>query len=163
MWRAVKILAFSLSALLVSLTCHSCSGNEEAPVSQENMKEILYEMFIVEDLLYDRGDIRAQSDSAYVYLPILEKYGYSEDDFHNAIDYYLRHIGEFIDLSTSVKERLEAEQSMLDSALLPAQKKKTVIDTDTLSAGADTVSKVTGKRKRALDKKKLKELEEKFK
>ena len=157
-------MAFLLPVFLLVVSAPSCRNEKEAPISQENMENILYDMFILEELLYNRGDIRAQSDSAYVYLPILEKYGCSIEDFHNAIDYYLRHIEQFVELSTAVKGRLESEQAMLDSASQPALNKKAVIDTDTLSPDKDTAVKVAGKKKRTgLDKKKLKELEERFK
>lgn len=164
MRRFVRLIVFMVLAFLPVLVAPSCRSEKEAPISQENMENILYDMFIIEELLYNRGDIRAQSDTSYVYLPIFEKYGYSIEDFHNSIDYYLRHIKQFVELSTSVKERLEAEQAMLDSASQPARKKKAVIDSDTLSSAQDTSGKSTGmKRRTKLDKKKLKELEERFK
>ncbi len=164
MRRIVRLMVSMVLVFMSVLAVPSCRSEKEAPISQENMENIIYDMLIIEELLYSRGDIRAQSDSSYVYLPIFEKYGYSIEDFHNSVEYYLRHIVQFVELSTSVKERLEAEQAMLDSASQPAQKKKVVIDSDTLSSAQDTSGKASVKKRRVgLEKKKLKELEERFK
>lgn len=159
-----KMMAIATAVLLTALVNLSCRNRAEVSVSRENMENILYEMLVLDELLYSRGDIRAQSDSSYAYLPILEKYGCSVEDFHSAVDYYLRHIDNFIKLSSSVKERLETELAMSDSASVrtPAEKEKIA---DTLTTVTDSLQKIPKgeKKRRKLDKEKMKELEEKFK
>ena len=159
-----KSVLVSMAVLAVALAVQSCRDRSEAPVSRENMENILYDMFTLDEFLYSRGDIRAQSDSTYAYLPILEKYGCSIEDFHSSIDYYLRHIDDFIKLSSSVKDRLATELAMLDSASVRTQAEKEEI-ADTLTTVNDSPQKIPKgeKKRRKLDKEKMKEFEEKFK
>lgn len=155
--RTVTTMVLSLYSLAVSC------GKSDAPVPAETMEQLMYEMYVVDEYLYSNGEIRAQSDSEYVYLPILEKYGFSVDDFHDALDYYLRHVEEFKEISSSVTGRLKAELAMLDSA--GAAKPANMKDVREQPAEADSSkstkqSKRLGKRK--LDKEKFKKLEERF-
>ena len=155
--RTVTAMVLSLYSLAVSC------GKSDAPVPAETMEQLMYEMYVVDEYLYSNGEIRAQSDSDYVYLPILEKYGFSVDDFHDALDYYLRHVEEFKEISSSVTGRLKAELAMLDTA--GAAKPANMKDVKEQPAEADSSkstkqSKRLGKRK--LDKEKFRKLEERF-
>lgn len=153
------VVTMALSLFFLAVSC----GKPDSPVPAETMGQLMYEMYVIDEYLYSNGEIRAQSDSEYVYLPILEKYGLSVDDFNNALDYYLRHIEELKEISSSVTDRLKAEKAELDSA--GASKPANVKAIKEQPAEADSSkstkqSKRLGKRK--LDKEKFKKLEERF-
>lgn len=157
--KKCTVTAMVLSLLLLAVSC----GKSNAPVSAETMGRLMYEMYVVDEYLYSDGEIRAQSDSEYVYLPILEKYGLSVDDFHDALDYYLRHVEEFKEISSSVTGRLKEELAMLDSA--GASKQANVKAIKEQPAEADSSKSIKQSKrldKRKLDKEKFKKLEERF-
>ena len=157
--KKCMVPAIVLSLLFLAVSC----GKSDAPVPAETMGQLMYEMYVIDEYLYSNGEIRAQSDSEYVYLPILEKYGLSVDDFNDALDYYLRHVEEFKEISSSVSERLKSELAALDSAV--ASKPTDIKAIKEQPAEADSAkdtkkSKRLGKSK--LDKEKFKQLEERF-
>lgn len=157
--KKCTVTAMVLSLLLLAVSC----GKSDAPIPAETMEQLMYEMYVVDEYLYSDGEIRAQSDSEYVYLPILEKYGLSVDDFHNALDYYLRHIEEFKEISSSVTDRLKSELSALDSAGVskPANVKAIKEHPAEVDSAGDT-KQIKKLNRRKLDKDKFKELEERF-
>ena len=157
--KKCTVTAMVLSLLSLAVSC----GKSNAPVSAETMGQLMYEMYVVDEYLYGNGEIRAQSDSEYVYLPILEKYGLSVNDFHDALDYYLRHVDEFKEISSSVTGRLKEELAMLDSA--GAAKPANMKDVKEQPAEADSVKETKQSKRlnrRKLDKEKFKKLEERF-
>ena len=157
--KKCMVPAIVLSLFFLAVSC----GKSVAPVPAETMGQLMYEMYVVDEYLYSNGEIRAQSDTEYVYLPILEKYGLSVDDFNDALDYYLRHVGEFKELSSSVTDRLKTELAMLDSACASKQANVKAIKEQPaeLDSAKDT-KRVRRLDKRKLDKEKLKQLEERF-
>ena len=87
----------------------------------------------------------------------------SVDDFHNALDYYLRHIEEFKEISSSVTGRLKEELAMLDSAGASKQANVKAIKEQPAEADSSKSTKQSKRLdKRKLDKEKFKKLEERF-
>ena len=153
------VVTMVLSLFFLDVSC----GKSDAPVTAETMGQLMYEMYVIDEYLYSNGEIRAQSDSEYVYLPILEKYGLSVDDFNDALEYYLRHVDEFKEISSSVTDRLKTEQAALDSAGASKPANVKAIKEQPAEADSSTETKKSkrlGKRK--LDKEKFKQLEERF-
>lgn len=57
-------------------------------ISKGDMSDILYDFYMADRYLEDSGRDEL-GDSVKVYIPILDEYGYSYDDYLSSMDYYL--------------------------------------------------------------------------
>ena len=66
--------------LLVLCLISSCKrGNRVIP--KDKFAEIYAEMFVLDQWLDDNRDVRRMADTTLVYAPVLDKYGYSYNDY----------------------------------------------------------------------------------
>ena len=100
-------LLMILGALLLS----SCSS---APIPKKKMMDIYYEMFTIDRLIADTPELRAQTDSMSVYGGILERYGYTVQDYYDAVDHYLKEPEAFARMMKKVQKRINDEIDGLD-------------------------------------------------
>ncbi|MBQ0025541.1 MAG: DUF4296 domain-containing protein [Bacteroidales bacterium] len=107
-----KIIVFLLLTAMMS----GC-GHDRPVVPEETMSAILYEMFLTDQYVEDNPDIKAASDSLNVYLPVLQEYGLSRDDFETALHYYLHNPDVLGRVVKDVRSRLEKRMHELDSVL----------------------------------------------
>jgi hypothetical protein len=97
--------------LTLLLTAISCGPRADIPKKQ--MIEIYYEISLL-DIYVDRNPLmRAQSDSMKVYAPLLDKYGYTEEEFINSINFYLRDPEQFLQIIQSVEKKLQEREQYL--------------------------------------------------
>ena len=101
-------LLMILGALLLS----SCSS---APIPQKRMMNLYYEMFTTDQLVSESPDLRAQADSMSVYGGILERHGYTVDDYLAAVDYYLRKPEAFARMMKKVQSRINREIARMEA------------------------------------------------
>lgn len=101
-------LLLILGALLLS----SCSS---APIPQKKMMDIYYEMFTIDGIITDTPELRAHTDSLSVYGGILERYGYTMEDYFSAVDYYLKKPESFARMMKKVQKRINDEIDRLDA------------------------------------------------
>ncbi|NMB37885.1 MAG: DUF4296 domain-containing protein [Bacteroidales bacterium] len=105
-----RIGIFTLSLLL---TVISCAPRADIPVKK--MVEIYYEIAILDQFVDNNPEMRTQSDSMKVYAPLLDKYGYTEEEFLNSIHFYLRDPENFLRIIEAVNQKLsEREQYLSD-------------------------------------------------
>ncbi len=101
-----RIGIFILSLLLTAI---SCAPRADIPVKR--MIEIYYEIALLDQYVDNYPEMRTQSDSMRVYAPLLDKYGYTEEEFINSIHFYLRDPESFLRIIESVNQKLgEREQ-----------------------------------------------------
>lgn len=75
--------------LLVLCLISSCKrGNRVIP--KDKFAEIYAEMFVLDQWLDDNRDVRRRADTTLVYAPVLDKYGYSYDDYLASVDKYMK-------------------------------------------------------------------------
>jgi len=75
--------------LVVGFSLASC-GKKERVIPKEKMSEIYAEMYVLDQWLDDNRSLRREADTSLVYAPVLEKYGYTYDDYLNSVDVYMR-------------------------------------------------------------------------
>ena len=128
-------LLMILGALLLS----SCSS---APIPQKQMMNLYYEMFTTDQLITESPDLRAQADSLSVYGGILERHGYTVEDYLAAVDYYLSKPESFARMMKKVQSRvnreiarMEAEQERLRAEREAAEAAS--VDSEVLTEDAD--------------------------
>ncbi len=99
-----------LSLLLTALSC-----GPRADIPKKQMIEIYYEISLLDSYVDHNPEMRAQSDSMKVYAPLLDKYGYTEEEFINSINFYLGDPVRFLKIIEAVETKLkEREQYLSD-------------------------------------------------
>lgn len=76
-------------ALAVGLSLASC-GKKERVIPKENMAEIYAEMYVLDQWLDENRSLRREADTSLVYAPVLDKYGYTYDDYLNSVNVYMK-------------------------------------------------------------------------
>lgn len=76
-------------SLAVGLSLASC-GKKERVIPKEKMAEIYAEMYVLDQWLDDNRSLRREADTSLVYAPVLDKYGYTYDDYLNSVDVYMK-------------------------------------------------------------------------
>ncbi len=101
----------TLLMILGTLLLSSCSS---APIPKNRMMDIYYEMFTIDRLIADTPELRSQTDSMSVYGGILERYGYTVQDYYDAVDHYLKKPESFARMMKKVQKRINDEIDRLD-------------------------------------------------
>lgn len=76
-------------ALALGLLLASC-GKKERVIPREKMSEIYAEMYVLDQWLDENRELRREADTSLVYAPVLEKYGYTYDDYLTSVDVYMK-------------------------------------------------------------------------
>ena len=76
-------------ALAVGLSLASC-GKKERVIPKEKMAEIYAEMYVLDQWLDENRSLRREADTSLVYAPVLDKYGYTYDDYLNSVNVYMK-------------------------------------------------------------------------
>ncbi len=85
-----KFPSYSLVLTLVlGLLLASC-GKKERVIPKEKMAEIYAERYVLDQWLDDNRSLRREADTSLVYAPVLEKYGYTYDDYLNSVNAYMK-------------------------------------------------------------------------
>ncbi len=98
-----KISLFFLSVMMLA----SC---RQAPIPQSDFSDICYDMLIVRHYVENTPGVALSTDSLSVYGAILEKYGYSVDDYRSTVEYYVNNPQEYSLLLKGVQARILADQ-----------------------------------------------------
>ena len=67
--------------LAVCLLLCAASCSERTPIPRKTMQRIYYDMMLADSYVEVNPDARMASDSTGVYRPLIEKYGYTEEQF----------------------------------------------------------------------------------
>lgn len=98
--------------LIAALVCAvSCLQKPEIPF--DDMVSIHHDMLIVEAALSDFPDLYVRRGYEHVDLPVIEKYGYTQEQYLAAVKYYLYDIEQFKKVMDAVKARLQEEELQL--------------------------------------------------
>lgn len=83
------------------------------------MVSILVDMHVADGVIAARSvsfDMVEVMDSSLLYRPILEKYGYTPDDFRNALNQYMKNPKALEDVYNKVIKQLKESQKLYASA-----------------------------------------------
>lgn len=109
----MKTLRHILAVSALLLTLFSCSKKEERVIPKDRLSEIYAEMFVMDQWLDDNRDLRRTADTSLVYAPVLEKYGYTYDDYLRSVDAYMKDPQRYAKILRSTSEILNARLSEL--------------------------------------------------
>ena len=104
-----KILQYiSVLMLIVTVLSVSCCKRHEGEVIPRNeLAKIYAEMFITDQWVLETPGVRQIADTSLVYAPILEKYGYTTEDYLVTIDRYMDDPDRFSRIFRTTGEILE--------------------------------------------------------
>ena len=81
-----NIMLVSAFAVLLLAGCNEKDGKV---IPRGTLAEIYAEMLVVDQWIASDLSLKRQADTSFVYAPILEKYGYTPDDYRKSVDHYM--------------------------------------------------------------------------
>ena len=79
-----------LVALLALVSALVSCGKNGRVIPKEKMAEIYAEMYVMDQWLDDNRSLRREADTSLVYAPVLDRYGYTYDDYLNSVSTYMK-------------------------------------------------------------------------
>lgn len=122
----MKRFGYIFAAFLSVLLLFSCGFREAKVISRKDMAQIYAEMLLTDQWIVTNPSMRRVADTSLVYEPILNRYGYTKEDYILSVNKYmddperysriLRTTGEILDEKLSAlndrKEQLEKEAAL---------------------------------------------------
>ncbi len=93
--------------LSVATSCHVTTKR----IPADRFQEVLRELFLTDLMLERDGNLSRMADSLLVYPPILEKHGYTAEQFLATLDYYTRRPARFKSLLARLRKSLNQERT----------------------------------------------------
>ena len=119
MHRRLSYRLFAIAALAVAAI--SCGRDKIIP--KDKMIELLSEMYLTDQYIRDNIQRQRMADTSYVYKPIIESFGYTEDDFRRSVDKYIQEPAEFGAMFGAVAKNLRNRKKDVDLLEKQAHKK----------------------------------------
>lgn len=85
----MKILKHIFPVVVAVMLFSSCSGGEGKVISRGDLAEIYAEMLMADQWIAKHPELRRTADTSLVYEPILNKYGYTTEDYVRSVDVYM--------------------------------------------------------------------------
>ena len=117
----MKIGRHILMLMACALSLISCSDRGGRVIPRAKLAEIYAEMFVTDQWVLSTPSVRRLADTSLVYEPILEKYGYTSEDYRKSVDSYM-------DDPERFSRILRSSVGILDKRLEELNKKKEELD-----------------------------------
>lgn len=117
----MKIGRHILMLMACALSLISCSDRGGRVIPRAKLAEIYAEMFVTDQWVLSTPSVRRIADTSLVYEPILEKYGYTSEDYRKSVDSYM-------DDPERFSRILRSSVGILDKRLEELNKKKEELD-----------------------------------
>lgn len=85
----MRIFRHILPVLTVVIFLMSCSSDGGKVIPRSTLAQIYAEMFVTDQWIWSTSGVRRDADTSLVYVPILEKYGYTAADYRKSVDKYM--------------------------------------------------------------------------
>lgn len=95
----------------------SCVKDEAEVIPRGQLARIYSEMLVMDQWIQSTPGTRVMADTSRVYEPILEKYGYSSEDYRASVDYYMNDPERFSRIFRSAGEILDKRIEELNREL----------------------------------------------
>lgn len=110
----LNILVIAAFAAVLSV---SCVKDEAEVIPRGQLARIYSEMLVMDQWIQSTPGTRVMADTSRVYEPILEKYGYSSEDYRASVDYYMNDPERFSRIFRSAGEILDKRIEELNREL----------------------------------------------
>lgn len=111
MKRSLKYIILILASVLVLVP--SCKKGGARVIPRSKLAKIYAEMLVTDQWIITTPKVRNIADTSLVYDPILEKYGYTPDDYQRSIMYYLNDPERFSRILRTSAQLLEDEITVM--------------------------------------------------
>lgn len=126
---------FAILLLLAAIIlAPSCRRDGPRVIPRGKLAKIYAEMFVTDQWIQNTPKLRSIADTSLVYEPILEKYGYTSEDYQHSVQHYmddperfsriLRTTGEILDDQIKDLKRKQKELQELEARRLAESKRK---------------------------------------
>lgn len=105
-------IRYFLPIVLAVLLLSACHKNSRL-IPRDDLAEVYADMFLADQWIFDH-ELKYMTDTVAVYEPILDKHGYTVDDFRHSIDIYLNDADGFMDIMADVKYILQCRLKDID-------------------------------------------------
>lgn len=105
MKKILKHIGLILGMIMV---LSSCGRKNHELIPRNQLAEIYAEMLVTDQWILNTPGVRMIADTSLVYAPILEKYGYSTEDYIYTVDIYMNDPERFAKVLRTSGEILEA-------------------------------------------------------
>lgn len=85
----MKIFKHIFPVVLALVLFSSCSGEKSKVIPRGDLAEIYAEMLMTDQWIASHPELRKKADTSLVYEPILQKYGYTTQDYVLTMDKYM--------------------------------------------------------------------------
>ena len=111
MKRSLKYIVLILALVLVLVP--SCRKDSAKVIPRSKLAKIYAEMLVTDQWIISTPKIRNIADTSLVYDPILEKYGYTPEDYQQSVMYYLNDTERFSRILRTSGELLDKELKVM--------------------------------------------------
>lgn len=111
MKRSLKYIILILASVFVLVP--SCKKAGPRVIPRSKLAKIYAEMLVTDQWIITTPKVRNIADTSLVYDPILEKYGYTPDDYQRSIMYYLNDPERFSRILRTSAQLLEDEITVM--------------------------------------------------
>ena len=110
-----------MKRLLLFIFCAlSFTSCERPPIKPADFADICHDMFLVRAYVEKNPVVEVSTDSLSVYGAILDRYGYSPDEFRRTVDYYVSNPDDYARLLKNVQSRISKEKRTVESLIKDA-------------------------------------------
>ncbi|MFY9115967.1 MAG: DUF4296 domain-containing protein [Bacteroidales bacterium] len=125
--RFVKRVLWLCCAAVLMVTAVSCHIKVKK-IPGDDFQWILRDLFMTDLILERDGELSRMADSLLVYPPVLEKHGYTQQEFLVTVDYYTRRPSRFKSLLSRLRTSLNEERKAYTKKQEYLNKQQTYID-----------------------------------
>ncbi|MBQ8812352.1 MAG: DUF4296 domain-containing protein [Bacteroidales bacterium] len=110
-----SVLRHILTGIVLSVCIFASCGRKEAEViPRSKLAKIYAEMLVTDQWITSTPGVRMIADTSLVYEPILEKYGYTTEDYMLSVDEYMKDPERFSRILRTTAEILEKKIKQLE-------------------------------------------------
>ena len=116
----MKSLRNIIFVVIAVLSAVSCKNN--ATIPRNTMSDIYYDIYIADQMLERKYDFKNINDTTNLYVTIIEKYGYTQEDYQKSLDFYMVRPDTFEKVFERTKKKLEKRKVELEKQLAAEEK-----------------------------------------
>lgn len=110
-----KFGLYLLGAIILLSLAASCKRGGARIIPKNKMADLYAEMFLADQWADTKNEYRLQADKTAFYIPILDKYGYTVEDYKASISHYMEDPLEFSNILKKAAVQLNNKAKALDA------------------------------------------------
>lgn len=108
------LIIFSITFIVLN----ACKKDERNIIPKTQLAKINVEMHLADEILELNSNLKPSADTLGVYISILNRYGYTIEDYEGSVAYYLKNKNEYVKImrmaNSIVANRIDSLRALLD-------------------------------------------------